>query len=64
MVNDSLKTLSRKNGILSCSNIVGIFFFIIAVEFHYKLAREYINANDVMPIIFILQIKRGGISVS
>ena len=34
MVNDSLKTLSRQNDILSCSSIVGMFYSFIAVEFH------------------------------
>ena len=63
MVNDSLKTLSRQNDILSCSSVVGMFYSFIAVEFHL-LAIEYINANDVIPFFFILRIKRGGISVS
>ena len=63
MVNDSLKTLSRQNDILSCSSIVGMFYSFIAVEFH-ELAIEYITANDFMPFFFILQIKRSEISVS
>ena len=63
MVNGSFKTLSRQNDILSCSSIVAMFYSFIAVEFHY-LAIEYINANNVMPFFFILQIKRGGISRS
>ena len=34
MINDSLKTLSRQNDILSCSSIVGMFYSLISVEFH------------------------------